>query len=68
MILYLLKLMNDRIRSIAAPVVPNRLEITAPIRSNDTFLNGVDLPFNPRNIPPETTNKLKSRHIKLRYS
>ena len=60
--------MNDLIISIAAPVVPKRFDITAPIARKMKFLNGVDLPLRPMKIPPETTNKLNNRHMKLMYS
>ena len=53
---------------MAAPVVPNKFAITAPMNRKITFRNGVDSPLTPMWMPPETTYSEPTNAMKLTYS
>ena len=54
--------------SIAAPVVPKMLAMTAPMNRKITFLNGVASPLTPTWMPPATTKSEPTSAMKLTYS
>lgn len=56
------------INSIDAPAVPNKFAMTAPRKRIKTFFRGVAFPFTFMKIPPDTTNRLNNKAIKLIYS
>jgi hypothetical protein len=60
--------MYGLIRTMEAPVVPRKFEMTAPMARRMTFAWGVDLPFILIWMPPDTMKSEPIRVIKLKYS
>ena len=59
---------NGLINKVAAPVVPIKLDIKAPINNNKQFTRGVPFLFISKYIPPEIIYKTAINIINCRYS
>jgi len=60
--------MKGLINNVAAPVVPIKLDITAPNNNNKQFTNGVPFLFISKYIPPDMIYKTTINMINCRYS